>query len=324
MNVLMRAAAGLGLAALLASPAVAQTKWDLPTPYPDGNFHTKNIVQFAEDVKAATGGSLQITVHANQSLIKHPDIKNAVRSGTVPAGELLVSRLANESPIYEVDSVPFLASSYDAAKKLYAAQKPILEKKLGEQGLMLLFSVAWPPQGIFAKQELNTLADLKGVKFRAYSKSTERVAQLAGMVPVQIEASDIATAFATGRVGAMITSPSTGTDSKVWDFLSHYYDTQAWLPRNMVIVNKAAFDKLSDAEKQAVREAAKKAEERGWEMSAIETKEKTDLLAKNGIKVTAPSDDMKKGFAEIGATMTAEWEKAAGEDGKAILDAYRN
>jgi TRAP-type C4-dicarboxylate transport system substrate-binding protein len=302
--------------------AFAQTAWDMPTPYGDGNFHTKNIAEFAKDIDAKTNGSLKITVHSNQSLIKHPDIKTSVRDGVVPIGELLVSRLENESPIFGVDSVPFLASSYDLSKKLYDAQRPFMEKLLADQGLELLFSVPWPPQGIYTKKDINTIADLEGLKFRAYNLGTERVAALAKMVPTQIEASDIPTAFATGRVEAMITSPSTGTDVKVWDFLTNYYDTQAWLPRNMVIVNKAAFDKLSDAEKAAVKDAAAAAETRGWEASKVETATKTKMLSDNKVKVAEPSADLKAGFAEIGKTITDEWKTRAGADGEALLKAY--
>lgn len=317
-------AAGLLVGGLFGTGAAfAQTAWDLPTPYPDGNFHTINIVQFAEDVSEKSGGELTITVHSNQSLIAHPEIKTSVRDGIVPAGELLVSRLENENPIFGADSVPFLASSYEASKKLYDAQRPYLEKLLDEQGLQLLFSVPWPPQGIYAKKEVATLSELQGLKFRAYNLGTERVAELAGMVPTQIEASDVPTAFATGRVEAMITSPSTGVDSKAWDFLSHYHDTQAWLPRNMVIVNKAAFEALGDDVKNAVLEAAAEAETRGWEMSQTETQEKTQALADNGITVVTPSDELKADFAKIGETITDEWKASAGADGEALLQTYR-
>ena len=317
-------AGGVFAAALFATSATfAQTSWDMPTPYPDGNFHTRNIAEFAKEVGEATGGNLTITLHTNQSLIKHPDIKTAVRDGIAPIGELLVSRLENESPIFGVDSVPFLATSYEQSKKLYDAQKPYIEKLLADQGLQLLFSVPWPPQGIYAKKEAASLGDVEGLKFRAYNLGTERVADLARMVPTQIEASDVPTAFATGRVEAMITSPSTGVDSKAWDFLSHYHDTQAWLPRNMVIVNKAAFDALSDADKKAVTDAAATAETRGWEMSQVETKEKTQALKDNGITVVTPSDTLKQEFSEIGKTIAGEWEKNAGADGAALLKTYR-
>lgn len=311
------------LAAGLATAAAAQTKWDMPTPYPDGNFHTKNIAQFASDVEKATGGSLKIAVHAAGSLIKHPDIKRSVRQGTAPIGEALISLAANEAPVYGVDSVPFLATGYDGAKKLYAAQKPYLEKQLASEGLVLLYSVPWPPQGIYAKKELKSMDDLKGLKFRTYNTFTGRIAALSGAIPTQVEVPDIPTAFSTGRVEAMITSPSTGVDSKAWDYLTHYHDTQAWLPRNMVFANKEAFDKLSAAEKKAVMDAAKAAEDRGWTASAAETSAKTQVLKDNKVTVVAPSDALKKGFSEIGGKIAAEWEASAGADGKALLATYR-
>lgn len=317
-------AAAIGFSSALTGGAWAETKWDMPVPYGDTNFHTQNIAKFADDVKAATNGELVITVHSNGSLFKHPDIKNAVRQGLAQIGEILGSRLSNEDPIYEADSIPFLATSYDDAKKLYAASKDVLAKKLDEQGLQLLFSVPWPPQGIYTKKEVGKVEDLKGLKMRAYNAATERLAQLAGSLPTQVEVPDLPTAFATGRVEAMVTSPSTGANSKVWDFLSHYSDAQAWLPRNMVFVNKAAFQALPEDQQKAVLEAAATAETRGWEASVKETEEKTQELKDNGITVTTPTPELKEGLAKIGATMAEEWAAKAGDEGKAVLDAYRN
>ncbi len=314
---LLGAIAALGLAA-----AAHAASWDLPTPYAEGNFHTQNIQTFADDVAQATDGDLEITLHPAQSLIKHADIKNAVRDGLVPAGEILVSRLENENPIFGVDSVPFLATDYAEAKKLYDAQKPYLEKLLEAQGLTLLFSVPWPPQGIYTKKPIASIADLKGLTFRAYNKGTERVAQLAGMIPAQVEASDVPTAFSTGRVEAMITSPSTGVDSKAWDFLDHYYDTQAWIPRNMVFASTKALDALPEKDRAAVMEAAAAAETRGWAAAKTETETKTKMLADNGIEVAPPSPELQAAFKDIGVTMTEEWKAAAGDDGAALLDAY--
>jgi len=319
----VRVFTGLMLAGCLATAASAQTKWDMPTPYPDGNFHTRNVAMFAADVAKATNGSLTIAVHSAGSLIKHAEIKRSVRQGTTPIGEILESLASNEAAVYGLDSVPFLATGYDASKKLYAAQKPYLQKQLASEGLVLLYSVPWPPQGLYAKREIKSVDDLKGLKFRTYNAMIGRIAALAGAIPTQIEVPDLPTAFATGRVDMMITSASTGVDTKAQDYLTHYIDTQAWLPRNIVFVNKEAFDKLSAAEKKAVIDAAKAAEERGWKMSIEEMTVKTDALKAAGIIVLPPSPELKAGLAKIGATITAEWEKSAGADGAAMLAAFR-
>jgi TRAP-type C4-dicarboxylate transport system substrate-binding protein len=322
MSLILRAFVAAAFAGVLATGAAAQTTWDIPTPYPDGNFHTKNVAAFAADVEKATGGSLKIKVHSAGSLIKHPEIKRAVRQGTAPIGEILESLAANESPVYGFDSLPFLATGYDGAKKLYAAQRPYLEKQLASEGLMLLYSVPWPPQGLYAKREIKSVDDLKGLKFRTYNPMIGRIAALAGAIPTQIEVPDLPTAFATGRVDVMITSASTGVDTKAQDYLTHYMDTQAWLPRNIVFVNKAAFDKLKPAEQKAVTDAAKVAEERGWNASIEEMTIKTKALRDAKIIVVTPSPELKAGLTKIGQTIAAEWVTAAGADGKAMLDAY--
>ena len=310
------------LLVLLATAARADT-WDMPTPYPESNFHTLNILQFAEEVKKGMGDKLEIKVHSSGALFKHPEIKNAVRGGQVPIGEFLLSRLGNDNAVFEVDSVPFLATDYAASAKLWRASRPVIEKLLEAEGVLVLYSVPWPPQGLFADKPVTITADLKGRKFRAYNTATERLAQLAGAVPTQVEAADLPQAFLTGRVEAMMTSPATGADSKAWDYVKYYYNTQAWLPKNIVIVNKRTFRALDEKTQKVLLDAAARAEQRGQQMSMKETADKTQLLATNGMTVAAPGPDLKAGLLEIGRTMTAEWEGRAGADGRAILQAYR-
>ncbi|WP_299473883.1 TRAP transporter substrate-binding protein [uncultured Roseibium sp.] len=307
--------------AVSMSAAAADT-WNMPVPYGDNNFHTLNHVAFAKDVEERTNGDVKIVVHPSGSLFKHPEIKNAVRSRQAPLGEFLLSRLSNENPIFGIDSVPFLATSYDDSRKLWDTTRPAVEDLLGEQGLMVLYAVPWPPQGLYANRDVNAINDLSGLKFRAYNAATERLAQLASAVPTQVEVADLGQAFSTGRVDAMVTSPSTGYNSKAWDYLSNYYDVQAWLPKNIVVMNKRIFDALDDDTKAAVLEAAKEAETRGWAASMGETEAKTKGLADNGIKVAAPSDALKGELVEIGQTMTQEWLEQAGDDGKKLIDAY--
>jgi len=313
------AALALGIS---TADARAET-WDMPTPYPEGNFHTRNIVEFATAVKAATGGAIDITVHPNQALVKHAEIKNAVRSGQVQIGEFLLSSLANENPVFGIDSVPFLATSYENAWALWQASRDEIARLLAEQDLVVLYAVAWPPQGIYANKILSRVEDMAGLKFRTYNPATERIAQLAGAVPTQIEASDIAQAFATGRVEAMITSSSTGANSKAWDFLKYYHDTQAWLPKNVVVINQAVFDALEPAQREAVLAEAKAAEERGWQMSREENEVQKNALTDNGMEIIAPSTELQDGLRAIGETMAAEWADQAGAAGAAILDAYK-
>lgn len=306
----------------LATSALAES-WDMPTPYPDKTFHTQNIIQFADDVKKLTNGKLMIKIHSAGALFKHPEIKNAVRGGQVPIGEFFLSLLSNENAVFGADSQPFLATNYDDAQKLWAAQKPIITPLLEKQKLMPLFSVPWPPQGLYTKKEIKSVDDLKGIKFRAYNATLEKFANAVGAAPTQIEVPDIPQAFATGRVEAMITSPSTGANSKAWDFVEHFTDIQAWVPKNIVVVNSKAFMKLDKATQEAVLQAATDAEMRGWEMSKKETAAKIAILKENGMKIITPSDELMNGLKKTGADMLTDWQKAAGAEGAAFLKAYK-
>ncbi len=308
-------AAGLAL-------SVQAVTWDMPTPYGETNFHTVNIKQFADDVKASTQGKLEIKIHSGGSLFKHPEIKNAVRGGQVPIGEFLLSRLSNENAVFEIDSVPFLASDYEKAEVLWKASKPTVASLLDKQGLMVLFAVPWPPQGVYSKKPLREVEDLRGVKFRAYNSATEELAKHAGAIPTQVEVPDIPQAFATGRVDAMITSPSTGANTKAWDFVKYFYHTQAWLPKNIVVVNKRAFRRLDEDVQKAVLAAAGRAEARGWQASRAETSQKLDVLRDNGMSVHTPENGLMQGLYRIGRKMTHDWSEKAGDDGIHIIQQY--
>jgi TRAP-type C4-dicarboxylate transport system substrate-binding protein len=312
-------------AAVLALPgiAVAQTKWDMPTPYPPANFHTENIMKFADEVKAATGGKVVITVHPAGSLFKLPEIKRAVQTGQAQMGETLISAMENEDAIYGADAVPFIATSYAAAKKLADVQRPMLDKRFGAQGMKVLFTVPWPAQGIYAPKALAKVEDMKGLKFRAYNPATSKIAELVGAQPVTIQAAELGQAFATGRVNSFISSGSTGYDVKVWEFIKYFYDAQAWLPKNMVFVNAEAFGKLAKPEQDAVLKASADAEKRGWAESEKQAQFYLEEFKKKGMTVEKPSPEFEAGLKKIGQQIAADWAKAAGEDGQKILAALK-
>ncbi|MBS0413364.1 MAG: TRAP transporter substrate-binding protein [Proteobacteria bacterium] len=307
----------------LALPASAQTKWDLPSAYPASNFHTENLAQFVKDVDQDTGGKLKIQLHDNAALFKAPEIKRAVQGGQAQAGEILLVNFQNEWPMWGLDGIPFLATSYAEAWKLYQASKPVLEKKLGEQGMMLLYAVAWPPQGIFSKKKIDSAANLQGVKWRAYSPATARIAELVGAQPVTVQQAELSQAMATGVVEAYMSSGSTGYDTKTYEHLKYFADLQAWLPKNAVIANKKAFDALDKATQAGLLKAAAAAEKRGWATSEKKTGEYLELLRKNGMTVYAPSPELKSDMHKVGEVMLKEWLDKAGPEGKSVIDAYR-
>jgi TRAP-type C4-dicarboxylate transport system substrate-binding protein len=303
--------------------AHAQTKWDLPAAYPATNFHSVNLMEFAADVDKATAGKLKITVHPGASLFKAPEIKRAVQGGQAQIGEVLISNFSNEWALFGADALPFLADSYDQSVKLWQASKPLFDKKLAEQGMMALYSVPWPPQGIYSKKPLASAADMKGVKFRAYNPATSRIAELVGAQPVTVQAAEVSQAFATGVADSMISSGSTGWDAKLHEHVKYWYDTQAWLPRNLIVVNKGAFDALDAPTKQAVLKAAADAEVRGLAASKRANGESLDKLKGGGMNILPPPAALTADMKKVGETLLKEWLDKAGPEGKQLVDAYR-
>lgn len=319
-SLLAVAAAGLSAFALSAQAAA---KWDLPAAYPASNLHTQNLEEFVKNVEEFSDGNFTITLHDNASLFKAPEIKRAVQGGQAEIGEILLTNFANEDPIYALDGLPFVATGYEAAWDLYQAQKAVLNDKLEKQGMMLLYAVAWPPQGIYANKDIDSVEDLKGLKWRAYSPVTARIAELVEAQPVTIESAELAQAMATGVVEAFMTSGSTGWDTKVYEYLEKFYDTQAWLPKNAVIINKRAYDRLSDEDKQALHKAAEIAEQDGWALSEKMTAWYLEQLADNGMDVLEPSDELMQGLNKVGEIMLADWINDAGDEGATIIETFQ-
>jgi TRAP-type transport system periplasmic protein len=300
----------------------AQTKWDLPTGYPPANFHTENLMQFSADVDKATAGQLKITIHPSASLFKGPEIKRAVQNGQAQAGEILLANYENESPIFGVDGIPFLATGYRNAKALYVAQKPALQDYLDKQGLMLLYSVAWPPQGLYSKKKLESIVDMRNAKWRAYSPATARMGELMGAQSVSIQSAELNQALSTGAVESFASSGATGIDSRAYEFIKNYYDLEAWLPKNAVLVNTKAFAALDKSQQAAVINAAKAAEERGWRASVERNESTKNVLISKGVTVHQGSSKLVSDMRQLGWTMLQDWQKRAGPDGVSVIDSY--
>jgi TRAP-type C4-dicarboxylate transport system substrate-binding protein len=311
-------------AALCTLSAQATTAWNFSAEQPDANYLTQNVRQFADEVKAATGGALEFKVQSNSVLLKRPEVKRGVQAGIVPIGEVLMSALGNEDPMFEIDSIPFIASSFDASEKLWKVAREQIAARLDKQGVVLVYGAPWPPQGVFTEKPVSTIADFKGVRFRAYSASTTRLVTLMGAVPTTIQSAEVPQAFSTGVVDMMITSPATGVDTQAWDYVKHYYDAQAFIPQSIVIANKRALQALPPEQQAAVMAAGKKAEARGWQTARERTGVLTQTLASKGVKVQPVPPAIATELTKIGQTMAEEWLKKAGPEGAKVLDTYRH
>ena len=307
--------------AVMAAAAHAE-KWDMPMAYAASNFHSEMGVVFADKVRDYTAGAIDITVHPGGSLFKGGEIKRAIQTGQAPIGERFMSAHANEAPLLGWDNVPFIATSYETNEKLWQAAKDKVNAQLADQNLVTLYTCAWPGQGFYFNKAVASSKDTQGVKFRSYNTATATFAEELGMIPVQVEAAELSQALATGVAEAFISSGSTGYDRKVWEHLSHYYKVNAWHPRNYVMVNKGIWEGLSDDTRAAIQKAADETGAACAQKSADLADWYFEQLSANGMQVEDASPEFLAELERIGAKMKDDWIAAAGDDAKAILDAY--
>lgn len=311
------------IAALCAATvAHAQTSWKLATGYRAESFHTENIAQFSREIASATKGQLAIDLAPNGSLFKLAEIRQAVEEGKVQAGETIMTSMVKDIPIAGADSIPFVVGSYKRAQRLWELQRPGMEREFAQRGLKILYTVPWPPQGLYTTRPVKTMGDFKNMKMRTYNQTTVRLAEMLGATSVDVAMVDVGKAANEGRMDAMITSAVTGVENKVWGPLKHYYEISAWFPKNIVFVNAKAFDALTPDARAAVLKAAADAEGRGWLASEAVAQSATRELQANGIKVERISGELENDLKRMGERFSREWVRSVGHAASDIFVPY--
>lgn len=306
---------------VLPEAARAQTVWKLATGYRAESFHEQNLLQFTKDVGASPAG-MRIELHANNSLFKLNDIFAAVRDAKVESGETIMTSLTKDMPVAGADSVPFVVRSYTDAQRLWKCQKPLIEKRFAEAGLLPLMAVPWPPQGLYTNKPITRAADLRGARMRTYNPTTERIAQLLGATPVDVPMVQVRQALAEGRIDCMITSAVTGVENQVWDQVKNYYEINAWFPKNITFANAKAFNALPPDAQRGVLQAAEAAEVRGWAASVKAAADSVEELRKRGMKIERVSSEFLSDIKRLGERFSLEWIRAVGVDANQIFVPY--
>lgn len=311
------------LAALAVAPVLhAQTQWKLATGYRAESFHTRNVVQFAQDVERASAGALRIEVHANNALFKLGEIPQAVQDGKAQAGETIMTSLVRDMPIAGADAVPFVVRTYADARRMWDLQRPLIEGHFARKGLKALYAVPWPPQGLFSIAPVRSAADFKGTRMRTYNPATVRIAEMLGAAPVDVPMVEVNTALSAGKLDSMITSALTGVENQVWGQIKQYYGINAWFPKNIVFVNQQAFDALPPPVREAVTKAAQTAEARGWAMSETIAEESVGELQRKGIKVERAPAELEAELKRLGERFSREWVQSVGNEANKIFIPY--
>lgn len=309
-------------AAGLAGGAEAQPArpaWRLATGYRAESFHGRNLAQWIDELGAA---GLPVELHANNRLLPLAEIFAGVQARRIELGETILTGLVAQMPLAGADAVPFVVRGYADAQRLWLCQRPSMVAAFAERGLVALFAVPWPPQGLYAKTPITRLADLRGQRMRTYNSTTERFAELVGAQGVQVPMVQVGQALADGRIDCMITSAVTGVEGSVWRYLKHYYDINAWIPKNITFANAAALAELPEAQRAALQASAQAAEARGWAASVAAAAQSMAELRANGMAVAKASPTLVAELVRLGERFALEWLRQVGPAANRIFVPY--
>lgn len=317
------AAAACAVGAATAATAAAQTKWDMSIAWPATNFHTRNAIAFADEVRKRTAGRVDITVHPGGALgLKGPESLKAVQNGIVPIAEMTAFQQVGDEPILGLESLPFLIGGYDELAKLHEVALPEWRKALARRKQVLLYVVPWPSQNIFTKAPAAKLADLKGTKIRTYDKNSSELMTRIGMTPVQLPWGDVVPSLASGVISAVMTSSTSAVDGKFWETLRHGYATDHIWGSNIVTVNADALARLSAQDRETLLRTAAEMQPRFWDVSRGDDARSKATLRERGLAIEPPPGTMQ---ADMRAAAAPMWDAFAERVGDAapVIRAYR-
>ncbi|MFL5115679.1 MAG: TRAP transporter substrate-binding protein [Microvirga sp.] len=278
----------LGAAALAvqAIPAAAQVKWDLSTVWPETNFHTQNARRFADEVKKATNGAVEITVKSGGQLgFKGPEHLRAVRDGLVPMADILNIQQIGDEPLLGTEGIPFLVGNGDELKVLHKYLRAEYEKVAEKNNQKMLYTVPWPTQYLHLKAKSDTVDGLKGIKVRVPDKNAADMVNAFGMSGILIPWGETIPALASGAVAGVSTSAVSGVDGKFWEFLKYVYPTNHVWSSQIVTVNLNEWKKLKPEQRHAIEETAKRLEPEFWAASVKADADSLARLKEGGMEV---------------------------------------
>jgi len=322
MQLVNKLLAASALVALTSSASLAETKWDLSTAWGADNFHAKNAMAFADEVRNVTDGSVDITVHLSGEIgVKITEKLSAVENGIVQMADMLLLLQAGEAPMLGIDTLPYLIQGQDEMKAWLEVAGPTYDEIFAKHNQKVLYYVPWPSPGVYTKNAIVSADDIAGQRIRAFNATSFEFLEKLGAAPVELPFGELAAAVAAGTVDGAATSTSTGVNSKLYQFTDHFNPLNWSTSPDALTVNLDAWNALSDAERSAIEEAATRMEADFWAVSAEEDSAKTAVLVENGMTVSAADDSLQAKMAEVGKSMWADFFKKVPE-AEALVSEY--
>jgi TRAP-type C4-dicarboxylate transport system substrate-binding protein len=291
--------------------------------YGSTSYHTVCLRAFCEELSRETNGEVKAVVTPDQALRRMDEVLPALKTGEIEIGEVLMSSYAKDLPVLSMDTVPFIVRSWSDARKMWASSRPLVADLLSKRGALLLYAVPWPPQGLYSTTPIRKLSDLEGKKLRVFNEATWRIAELVRAVPVEVSGRELVNAIETGRVEAMLTSSTTGVDSRAWSAMKLFLDMKAWTPKNMVALSNTAWRRMSKRQRAAVDRASAHAEVAGWAMAQAADDASKKTLLEKGLRIEVPGISLRREMDLRGERFGSDWAASSTSNLKALVQYYK-
>ncbi|WP_249977830.1 TRAP transporter substrate-binding protein [Vreelandella olivaria] len=308
---------------MAAFGAHAATQLIIVTPWPEGNFQVRALNQFADAVKEATDGEVELDIHSGGALgLKGPELLSAVRDGLVQGADMLLTQQVGEEPLLGIESVPYLTRNINDAALLRATAWPYYEAVAAEYNQKFLYTVPWPGQGVFTRQPVETVEDLQGVKLRTVDKNGTEFFKALGASPVQMPWGEVVPALASGVIDGVTTSTPSGVDGSFWEFTTYFNKLDWQLAPDVVSINLDAWNALTAEQQQTIETLAQEMEPQFQQLSQDEDERNAQILADHGIHMSAPSAELSKQLTDAARPQWQQFRESAGTQADELMTRY--
>lgn len=313
--------ASLAAGMALATAAPAQIAWDLANEYPPNSIHAQTAEVFIEALQEATDGAIAITPHHGAALgFRSTDHFDAVGDGAIPIASSFGGVWSGIDPVFLISSLPFLAASIEDNWALYQASRPYYEEAFDAANQVFLLASPWPPSGLWGNKPLDSLEAMSGVRIRTFDTNGTVTLRNAGAAPIQVSWADVVPQLSTGAIDGVLTSADGGAASQLWEHQTHFTEVNYAMPLQFLHMNRDEYDMLSDAQREAVHEAARVAEQYGWDLLAERVVENYETMQSYGmVIVDGVAEEFLAALGEAAAEAHSEWAARFGEERAAEL-----
>ncbi len=275
------------LAIATSSLGAEEIKIKCNSVYPETSLAGVGLKDFAELVKQYTNGKVVIEVHTGASLgFKGPELLSVVKEGVVPMSDILMGVVQDSERVFGLPFMPRIVTTYDEAFSYYNGAKPLYDKAAEKWNQKILYVFPWPPTGLFTKQEIKSIGDLKGMKIRVYDKNIEKLFTLLQANPVMLSWADVPKAVKEGTVEAVLTTAATGLGANFHETFKYFMPLNLDFPINMVTINLKTWNALSQEQKTAIEKAAREIQSKQWERSKADNSEAVKNLIAKGMIIS--------------------------------------